>query len=88
MTETFSEEAAVEEELLLVTVVMVMLDCCSKDECFKCLAICASADSEKRMVLPPFSTATLTTLTEGSGLLAALLLRQGAALLEDSSVAT
>ena len=76
-TTTFSE--MVEEEVLLVVMVVMLEElCCSTEVCFKCLAICASADSEKRMLLE-FSTATLTTLTEGSGLLGALLVRQGAA---------
>ena len=73
---TFSDEA--EELLLVVLVMLVMLAACSIEVCFKCLAIWASADSEKRML---FSTATLTTLTEGSGLSLPLLeLLQGAAL--------
>lgn len=81
---TFSDEAAAaeneaEELLLVVLVMLVMLDVCSIEVCFKCLAIWASADSEKRML---FSTATLTTLTEGSGLalLPLLELLHGAAL--------
>ena len=72
----------------------VVVDCCivlvdkvlvvcftSEAVCFKCLAIRASADSEKCMLLALSSTATLTTLTDGSTATAAVavFVRQGAA---------
>ena len=88
ITTIFSEAVAELLEQVAVDVIMCMLEdeehCCSKEEvvCFRCFAICTSADSEKRMLLE-FSTATLTTFTEGSGLqlpvVAVLLDLQGAA---------
>lgn len=65
-----------------VDCIEVAVDVCLTSQvscCFECLAIKAWADSEKCMLLALFSTATLTTLTEGSTT-AAVFERQGAAL--------